>query len=308
MIPIISRVIQFLFLCVSLYSITSFQQNRIVKRFITMTQTSTKSKSLISTTISKIKKKDDGIFNKKFKKDQVNMKKLKVNPIGNGITSKKSKEKDTSKQWKINEKVSWRIFNIEVLYENDPGKSFLGLHEQLMNSTIRAIGLHKKLAFIPEKYLDSDNTTMSSDVQLMSEIDKQRIREVLQNFKIIRKSFDGRWKKFGQPKFVYTIEITITGELSHLLYLKHNEGQIEFLNQLNIEDRYDAETIRSPKVVIIGSGPAGLFSALEMCKYGIKPIIIERGQPVEIRGRDIGALINRKDLKENSNLCFGEGG
>ena len=30
-------------------------------------------------------------------------------------------------------------------------------------------------------------------------------------------------------------------------------------------------------VVIIGSGPAGLFGALKLLEYGIKPIIIERG-------------------------------
>lgn len=61
-------------------------------------------------------------------------------------------------------------------------------------------------------------------------------------------------------------------------------------------------------MIVVGAGPAGLFAAIELCKVGFEPIIIDRGQPVEIRGRDIGALFNRKILNPNSNLCYGEGG
>mmetsp|Transcript_53008 Transcript_53008/g.128599 ORF Transcript_53008/g.128599 Transcript_53008/m.128599 type:complete len:717 (+) Transcript_53008:72-2222(+) len=65
------------------------------------------------------------------------------------------------------------------------------------------------------------------------------------------------------------------------------------------------------KVVIIGMGPAGLFCALQLALFSngqIKPILLDRGQPVEIRGRDIGALIHRLNLNKESNFCFGEGG
>jgi uncharacterized FAD-dependent dehydrogenase len=41
---------------------------------------------------------------------------------------------------------------------------------------------------------------------------------------------------------------------------------------------------------------------------GYKPVILERGQPVEVRGRDIGALFARRILNGESNLCYGEGG
>lgn len=34
-------------------------------------------------------------------------------------------------------------------------------------------------------------------------------------------------------------------------------------------------------------------------------VILERGQPVESRGRDIGALIVRRLLNTESNLCYG---
>eukprot|EP00903_Cladosiphon_okamuranus_P021523 g19786.t1 len=61
-------------------------------------------------------------------------------------------------------------------------------------------------------------------------------------------------------------------------------------------------------VVIVGAGPAGLFAALELVEVGMKPIIVERGMPVERRGREIGALFHRRILNPESNLCYGEGG
>ena len=61
-------------------------------------------------------------------------------------------------------------------------------------------------------------------------------------------------------------------------------------------------------VVIIGSGPAGLFGALKLLEYGIKPIIIERGPDTTQRRKDI-ALISKQDfVNSESNYCFGEGG
>ena len=61
-------------------------------------------------------------------------------------------------------------------------------------------------------------------------------------------------------------------------------------------------------VVIIGSGPAGLFGALMLLESGIKPVIIERGPDTQQRRKDI-ALISTKDfVNPESNYCFGEGG
>ena len=64
----------------------------------------------------------------------------------------------------------------------------------------------------------------------------------------------------------------------------------------------------SKKVVIVGSGPAGLFAALKLLERGVKPIIIERGKPAGERKRDIAAISVKGIVDADSNYCFGEGG
>lgn len=61
-------------------------------------------------------------------------------------------------------------------------------------------------------------------------------------------------------------------------------------------------------VVIAGAGPAGLFAALRLLEFGIKPIILERGKPVRARRRDLAELNRQHIVHPDSNYCFGEGG
>jgi uncharacterized FAD-dependent dehydrogenase len=64
-----------------------------------------------------------------------------------------------------------------------------------------------------------------------------------------------------------------------------------------------------PRVIIVGAGPAGLFCALSLARSGLfVPIVLERGMPVEVRGRSIGALVHRREIDPESNFSFGEGG
>jgi uncharacterized protein len=64
----------------------------------------------------------------------------------------------------------------------------------------------------------------------------------------------------------------------------------------------------SKSVIIIGSGPAGIFAALTLLEKGIKPIILERGKDVRARRRDLAALNKEGIVNSESNYCFGEGG
>jgi len=101
------------------------------------------------------------------------------------------------------------------------------------------------------------------------------------------------------------------------LRFKHQPGRMETMKYEKKgihSDNASSEEESSPsvqksRVVIAGAGPAGLFCALLLAKSGVcTPILLERGQAVESRGRDIGSLIHRRKMNEESNFAFGEGG
>lgn len=60
--------------------------------------------------------------------------------------------------------------------------------------------------------------------------------------------------------------------------------------------------------VIVGFGPAGMFAALELLAYGLKPLIFERGKKLEERHLDVQRFISSRVLDPESNIQFGEGG
>lgn len=68
------------------------------------------------------------------------------------------------------------------------------------------------------------------------------------------------------------------------------------------------DVTNAKQVVVVGAGPGGLFAALRLIEGGLKPIVLERGQDVHERRKDI-ALISREHLvNPESNYSFGEGG
>ncbi len=64
----------------------------------------------------------------------------------------------------------------------------------------------------------------------------------------------------------------------------------------------------SPRPVVIGTGPCGIFAALILAQLGLRPLVLERGQAVRRRTADTWALWRRGILDPESNVQFGEGG
>ncbi len=111
---------------------------------------------------------------------------------------------------------------------------------------------------------------------------------------LLRRSVDARKK--SDVHFVATVGIG-SDATSARAVVPLAERNLPILNQ-------GQET----RPVVIGMGPAGLFAALELAEAGLRPLVIERGAPVEERAEDIAAYHKTRVLNTKSNVQFGEGG
>lgn len=72
---------------------------------------------------------------------------------------------------------------------------------------------------------------------------------------------------------------------------------------IDYPDVSDAE-----QVIVVGAGPGGLFAALRLIEGGMKPIVLERGQDVHERRKEIALISREHRVNPESNYSFGEGG
>jgi len=69
-----------------------------------------------------------------------------------------------------------------------------------------------------------------------------------------------------------------------------------------------AVVAQKPRVVVVGTGPAGTFCALRLLDYGIEPIVLERGPAMDERVQAVNRLWKDGTLDPSANAQFGEGG
>ncbi|WP_246294628.1 NAD(P)/FAD-dependent oxidoreductase [Piscinibacter koreensis] len=70
----------------------------------------------------------------------------------------------------------------------------------------------------------------------------------------------------------------------------------------------DFGTGATPRPLVVGFGPCGIFAALLLAQMGLKPIVLERGKAVRERTKDTWRLWRKGVLTPESNVQFGEGG
>lgn len=108
---------------------------------------------------------------------------------------------------------------------------------------------------------------------------------------VYRRSLDTRKDRFS---FVYTVAVDTEKNHPSLRPFPSYE--------------FPENVAVSKTVPVIGFGPAGMFCAWLLAKCGHKPLIIERGQPLEQRIADVEGFWHGGPLNPESNVQFGEGG
>lgn len=129
---------------------------------------------------------------------------------------------------------------------------------------------------------------------------EQRLKEYLSQEKglsmkeitairILKRSIDARQRTIfiNLNVRVYTNEVPTDDEYQQTIYNK-------------VEDK--------PQVIIVGSGPGGLFAALRLIELGLRPIVVERGKNVRERKKDLAQISKEHIVNPESNYNFGEGG
>lgn len=136
------------------------------------------------------------------------------------------------------------------------------------------------------KRLDNVKLSITRPEGDLIKIASRNLGAPVKYFKILKKSLDARDK--NNIFWVYSIA---------------------FSKEEEIESAPAFEKISSnPRVAVVGSGPAGLMCALRLIEHGFKPLIIERGQPVEDRRATCQKFYSEHVLNTESNVQFGEGG
>ncbi|HKJ05562.1 MAG TPA: NAD(P)/FAD-dependent oxidoreductase [Geopsychrobacteraceae bacterium] len=159
--------------------------------------------------------------------------------------------------------------------------------------------MHFRLREIPLS-LDEDEGQLPTKVAEYLNIQ----REQIYSWTIVRKGIDARKK----PKVlrVYTVDLALHEDIATGLDLDQYPrlSRLEEATSQSQFKRFD----KAAHVLVVGMGPAGLFSALHLANSGARVTLIERGQPVSRRLQQVRSYWAGGQLDPENNVQFGEGG
>ena len=145
--------------------------------------------------------------------------------------------------------------------------------------------------------IDNDNSDF-----LLRKIEKKLNTKVI-DYKIIKKSIDARKKEIF---FVYEVDCNVLDEDKVISKASSNDI---FLSR---EEKYTYNITGSEKIndriIVVGSGPSGLFCAYFLSEAGYKVLVLEQGEKMEDRIKSVDEFFSSNKLNILSNIQFGEGG
>ena len=124
-------------------------------------------------------------------------------------------------------------------------------------------------------------------------------------FRIVRQAIDARKKQ--DICFVVHVTATAEGKTIKRLLRDKKLGAELLPEQKELPFVFGTEPPKG-RIVVVGLGPGGLFAAWQLAKNGYRPLVLERGRPIDERVRDVEAYWQSGSLDPESNVAFGEGG
>lgn len=108
----------------------------------------------------------------------------------------------------------------------------------------------------------------------------------IKKLELIRRSVDARKK----PEIIYSCVVDVMVEREKTVLKNSRCKQAEFVKRETYHfPRQCAGNLPAP-IVIVGMGPAGLFSGYLLAEAGYCPVLLERGQDVDSRKAAVEAF------------------
>lgn len=147
---------------------------------------------------------------------------------------------------------------------------------------------------------------LSYDMEILRDIVSKRLnieKSMIENIKLVKRSVDTSDKEDIHFKAIAAV-YAVGGDNSIKLRMSDKEVSRETETFYIIPE--GKKLLNRP--VVIGFGPAGMFSALILAQAGQKPLVLERGADADKRRDSVEKFWRTGILDTSTNVQFGEGG